>query len=97
VCVCARVRVRALRSYLWLKLYKVSQCTRSTRIPMRAPGASQPGDQRRVANDGSAYTYLHTPTSNLSHGGRGGDRQSDVGSGFGNGDGGPLFDCAFLG
>jgi len=42
VCVCARVRVRALRSYLWLKLYKVSQCTRSTRIPMRAPGASLP-------------------------------------------------------
>ena len=23
VCVCARVRVRALRSYLWLKLYKL--------------------------------------------------------------------------
>jgi len=36
------VRVRALRSYLWLKLYEVSQCTRSTRIPMRAPDAFQP-------------------------------------------------------
>ena len=34
--------MRALRSYLWLKLYEVSQCTRSTRIPMRAPDAFQP-------------------------------------------------------
>jgi len=46
LCVCAHVRVPALRSYRWLK--------RSTRIPMRALpkgalGASQPGGQREEA------------------------------------------------
>jgi len=63
------MRVRALRSYLWLKLFSAPLAMHglnpATTIrgapepaaPARAHGTSQPGDQRRVAKDGLAYAY----------------------------------------
>ena len=70
VCACVHVHQRwVLRSYLQLKLFSAPLAMHGLQPAMTRPGApqpaapalahgtSQPGEQRRLAIDGSAYTY----------------------------------------